>query len=76
MSWSYYKLHASHSCALLFMVSCSACDTEKHKGLLAFEGNSVTADGSDGIVDIILRLQSRVDMHHLKVHRHAAEPAT
>lgn len=41
---------------------------------VTFEGNSITADGSDGIADVILSLQCRVDMYHLKVHRHTAEP--
>lgn len=42
--------------------------------LLTFEGNSITTDGSDGIIDIVLGLQRRVDVHHFKVHRHTAEP--
>ncbi|KAF3860410.1 hypothetical protein F7725_000665 [Dissostichus mawsoni] len=40
--------------------------TQKQRGLLAFEGNTITANGHDGIVDIILRLISRVDMNHLE----------
>lgn len=48
--------------------------TSEKRGLLTFESNSITADGSDGIIDIILSLYSRVDMDHLKVHWHTAEP--
>lgn len=45
-------------------------------GLLTLEGNSITANGSDGIVDIILSLCSRVYVNHLKIHWHTAEPTT
>lgn len=47
----------------------------EERGSLAFEGDSVAADGHDGIVHIVLSLQRRVDVHHLKVHRNTAEPA-
>lgn len=60
-----------HTTVLSF--SCSACDTEITV-LRTFEGNSITTDGSDGIIDIILSLQRRVDVHHLKVHWNTAEP--
>lgn len=46
----------------------------KKRVLLTFEGNSITTDGSDGVIDIILGLQRRVDVHHFKVHRNTAEP--
>lgn len=44
-------------------------------GLPTLEGNSVSADGSDGIFDVILALQCRVDMYHLKVDWNTTEPA-
>lgn len=43
--------------------------------LLAFKSNTVAADGHDGIVHIVLILQSRVDVHHFKIHWNTAEPA-
>jgi len=43
---------------------------------LTFKGHSITADGSDGIIDVIFSGQGGVDVHHLKVHGHAAEPGT
>lgn len=46
----------------------------KKRALLAFEGNSVAADGHDGVVHIVLSLQRRVDVHHLEVHWNTAEP--
>lgn len=51
----------------------SVKDMEK-RALLAFEGDSVAADGHDGVVHIVISLQRRVDVHHLKVHRNTAEP--
>lgn len=36
--------------------------------------HSVPLDGSDGIVDVILRGYRGVHFHDLKIHRHAAEP--
>lgn len=53
----------------------SVCDTDK-RALLTFEGDSIAADGHDGVVHIILILQRGVDVHHLKVHWNTAEPAT
>lgn len=57
-----------------FSTLLSVRDTEK-MALLAFEGHSVAADGHDGVVHIVVSLQRRVDVHHLKVHRNTAEPA-
>lgn len=65
---------------LLTAVLCFSCFhallvTLKKGVLLTFERNSITADGSDGIIDIVLSLHGRVDMHHLKVHWDTAEPS-
>lgn len=54
-----------------FMISMK----DRKINLNTFEGNSVSADGSDGIIDVVLTLQCRVDMYHLKVDRNTAEPA-
>lgn len=48
---------------------------DRKNSFSTFEGDSVSADGSDGIIDVILTLQGRVDMYHLKVDRNTAEPA-
>lgn len=48
---------------------------DRKNSLSTFEGDPVSADGSDGVIDVILTLQGRVDMYHLKVHRNTAEPA-
>lgn len=50
------------------------CDTDK-TAPLAFEGDSVAADGHDGVVHVVVSLQRRVDVHHLEVHWDTAEPA-
>lgn len=42
---------------------------------LAFEGDSVAADGHDGVVHVVVSLQRGVDVHHLEVHWDTAEPA-
>lgn len=59
----------------IFKSQFSVCDTDKTI-LLTFQGDSIAADGHDGVVHVILILQRRVDVHHLKVHWNAAEPAT
>lgn len=41
---------------------------------LTFEGYSITANGSDGVIDVIFSLQGRIDLYHLKVHGYTAEP--
>lgn len=48
---------------------------DQKNNLNTFEGNSVSADGSDGIIDVVLTLQCRVHMYHLKVNWNTAEPA-
>lgn len=61
----------------VLIIGCTSHSCSQHSafcGLLTLEGNSITADGSYGIVNVILSLYRRVDMHHLKVHWHTAEP--
>lgn len=54
-----------------FMISME----DRKNSLSTFEGDPVSADGSDGVIDVVLTLQGRVDMYHLKVHGNTAEPA-
>lgn len=67
-------LTVPHLSLVNFNTLLSVCYTDK-AAPLAFEGDSVAADGHDGVVHVILTLQRRVDVHHLKVHWDTAEPA-
>lgn len=69
--WSQKATHNSAPLHTWFMLV-----TEKTMGLHTFKGNPISTDGGDGIIDIILGLERRVDLHYLKVHRNTAEPST
>ena len=43
--------------------------------ILTLKSHSITPDGSDGVIDIILSVKRGVHIHHLKVHRNAAKPS-
>lgn len=40
---------------------------------LTFQGNPISANGSNGIIHVTISFQRRVDMNHLKVHWYTAE---
>lgn len=68
--WNNITVVASHL-GSPFMISMK----DRKNSLSTFEGDPVSADGSDGIIDVVLTLQGRVDVYYLKVHRNTAEPA-
>lgn len=53
---------------------CTVPEYSKPWVFLAFEGDSIAADGHDGVAHIVVSLQRGVDVHNFKVHRNAAEP--
>lgn len=74
-SWTVSVFLQSHISSWWISTHCfCVCDTDK-TAPLAFEGDSVAADGHDGVVHVVVSLQRGVDLHHLEVHWDTAEPA-
>lgn len=61
----------------MFCFSCfhTLIEKKRRSCLLTLQGNSISPDGSDGIIHVIIGLQSGVDIHHLKINWHTGEPA-